>query len=98
MPWSERTIAVGSSSEAAPASSISSRAGRVDRLVDPHDLVARVVRVVRGMLGVEPVPPQVPDVVGAHEVDAEEVEVGLELEERRQTSAIWSTWSISRCV
>ena len=51
----------------------------VDGLVDLHQLVPCPGRVVRRMLRVEAVVAEVARVVGAHEVDAEEAEVGLEL-------------------
>ena len=52
----------------------------IDRLVDLHELVLGLAGAVRRMRGVEPVPHEVPCDVGAHEVDAQETEVGLELE------------------
>ena len=56
-------------------------AERVDALVDLQELVARAGRRVRGVLRVEARVAEVADVVGAHEVDAEEAEVRLELED-----------------
>ena len=55
-------------------------AERVDALVDPQELVARACRGVRRVLGVEAGVAEVADVVGAHEVDREQPEVGLHLE------------------
>ena len=51
----------------------------VDRLVHAQELVAGTGRRVRGMIGVEAREAEVADVVGAHEVDGEQAEVGLEL-------------------
>ena len=56
-------------------------AQRVDALVDLQELVARAGRRVRRVLGIEAGVAEVADVVGAHEVDAEQAEVGLQLED-----------------
>ena len=64
--------------EAAPGLLDELAAHAVDRLVDAHDLVPG--RVVRGMRRVESVPGEVPREVRAHEVHAEQLQVGLELE------------------
>ena len=52
----------------------------IDGLVDLHELVPGLAGAVCRMRWVEPVPHEVPGDVGAHEVDAQETEVGLELE------------------
>ena len=54
----------------------------VDGLVDLHELVARGRRVVGGMGRIEARVPEVAGEVGAHEVDGEHAQVGLELEAR----------------
>src|SRR3954468_6271384 len=56
-------------------------AERVDSLVDLQKLVAGAGRRVRRVLGVEAGVAEMADVVGAYEVDAEEPEVGLQLED-----------------
>ena len=56
-------------------------AQRIDALVDLQELVARACRRVGRVLGIEAGVAEVADVVGAHEVDAEESEVGLQLED-----------------
>ena len=66
--------------EALPGRLDQAPAGGVDRLVDLHQLVARVGRVVGGVVGVKPGIAQMPGEVGAHEVDHQHAQVGLELE------------------
>ena len=67
---------------AARAASISSPQTAVDRLVDLHQLVAGVRRVVGRMARVEARVAEMAGEVGAHEVDREHAQVGLELEAR----------------
>ena len=55
-------------------------AGAVDGLIDLDQLVPRVRWVVCRMARVEPVVTEVAGVIGAHEVDAEEAEIGVDLE------------------
>jgi hypothetical protein len=73
-------------------------AGRVDPFVDMDDLVAGLVRLVCRMLRIEAGVAEVADVVGAHEVDAEETELRLELEDELADPATSSTCSSSRSV
>ena len=56
-------------------------AERVDLLVDPQKLVPGAGRGVRRMVRVEARVAEVADVVGAHEIDREEAEIGLHLED-----------------
>ena len=54
----------------------------VDGLVDPDYLVAGLSRIMGRMLGIQTVPTEVPREVGAHEVDAEQAELRLEIHRR----------------
>ena len=56
-------------------------AGAVDGLVDLDQLVPGPSWVVCGVSGIEAVVAEVAGVIRAHEVDAEKLEVGLELED-----------------
>ena len=80
MPWSDIMQHGRLLAEALPGRRDQAPAGGVDRLVHLHQFVAGVGRVMGGVAGIKPGVAQMPGEVGAHEVDHQHAQVGLELE------------------